>query len=81
MYRQKTLFKQYNKMRLSIDELRQKQTSVASESAYKTNAYEFISDDDSLEIRGGDKEYNQPLYELKHKSIWQRANILLDNIK
>jgi hypothetical protein len=68
-------------MRLSIDELRQKQASVISQSGYKSDSYDFISDDDSQEIRGGDKEYNPPLYEHKHKSIWQRANILLDNIK
>lgn len=68
-------------MRLSIDELRQKQTSAISQSEYKSGSYEFISDDDLQEIRGGDKEYNPPLYEHKHKNIWQRANILLDNIK
>lgn len=66
-------------MRLSIDELRQKGTkSICSKSE---DILEFIDDTESIEIRGGDKEYNPPIYEQKYKSIWQKANILLDNLK
>ncbi|MDR6562158.1 MULTISPECIES: hypothetical protein [unclassified Arcicella] len=42
---------------------------------------EFLTDEMSLQVRGGDREYT-PMYDDKSKDIdWGRAAILLDNLK
>lgn len=65
-------------MRLSIDDLKLRSLE---EDSFSSPNVELIADDTSKYIRGGDKEYNPPLYEQKHQSFWQRASMLLDNIK
>jgi hypothetical protein len=46
-----------------------------------TNKIEFLTDEMSLQIRGGDREYT-PMYDDKSKDTdWGTASILLDNLK
>jgi hypothetical protein len=45
------------------------------------NKIEFLTDEMSLQVRGGDREYT-PMYDNKSSDIdWGKAAILLDNLK
>lgn len=45
------------------------------------NGFEVIITSDLENVKGGDKEYNAPVYERRAKSFWQQASLILDQIK
>jgi hypothetical protein len=43
--------------------------------------FELISISDLENVKGGDKEYNAPVYERRPKNFWQQASVILDQIR
>lgn len=65
-------------MKKSIESLMQK---VFFDNADKRADYiEGLSDEFSLQIRGGDREYT-PMYESSSEMEWGKVSILLDSLK
>lgn len=43
--------------------------------------FELISNSELEDVKGGDKEYNAPVYEKRPKNFWQQASVILDQIR
>jgi len=43
--------------------------------------FEVIAIADLENVKGGDKEYNAPVYEKRAKSFWLQASLILDQIR
>ncbi|MCF0064395.1 hypothetical protein MUK70_25595 [Dyadobacter chenwenxiniae] len=43
--------------------------------------FEVIEPSDLENVKGGDKEYNAPVYEKRNKSFWHQASVILDQIR
>lgn len=65
-------------MRLSIDELMVK--SLQNDTT-NPQRLEIIESQDASALRGGDREPTRPVYEFEYTTIWQKASMLLDNLK
>ncbi|MCF0072255.1 bacteriocin [Dyadobacter sp. CY261] len=43
--------------------------------------FEVISNSELENVKGGDKEYNAPVYEKRPRNVWQQASLILDQIR
>ncbi|HEV7381005.1 MAG TPA: hypothetical protein VGN64_14495 [Dyadobacter sp.] len=65
-------------MRLSIDDLKAKCHLSGTDHSI---AIEVLASEDTSLLRGGDREPTKPVYQFEHQSIWEKASMLLDNIR
>lgn len=65
-------------MRLSIDQLMAK--SFENDTTNPLSL-EILESHDASALRGGDREPTKPVYEFEYTTIWQKASMLLDNLK
>lgn len=45
------------------------------------SGFEVIATSELEHVKGGDKEYNAPVYEKRPKNFWQQASVILDQIR
>jgi hypothetical protein len=65
-------------MKKSIESLMQKVFFDSSDK--RADCIEGLSDEFSLQIRGGDREYT-PMYDSSSEMEWGKVSILLDSLK